>query len=225
MKLYTQQARDGYTSVDENRILDKIRRSLQEKIFFKHVQDRESKILDIGCGGGKFLQILEREGFSNIYGVEPDQNLISTLLDHAPQFENRIRCGTATSLPFSDGSFDCVYFFNVMHHLQGSDEYRQAIYEANRILKVNGIVLMIEPCNAYIYSIKRNIAFSLSLVSKFFEKMYKMMAEERQLMEMYIRESSNIRKIIETSGFEIIQYNKYFHQEVCVSRKIKTCAE
>lgn len=221
MKLYTEKARNGYTGVDKNKLLDKIRRSLQSKFFFKYIKNKESKILDVGCGGGKFLNILASNGYHNTFGVEPDQTLIKGFLADAPKFEDKIKCGEATSLPFEDNTFDCVYFFNVMHHLQGMSEYRKAVDESHRILRENGLLIMIEPCNGFIYSAKRNLAFVLSYVSKFWSNMYEMMAEERELMEMFIAEANSMQAYIKSMGFDIIYNNKLFHQEVCVA--VKKC--
>ena len=219
VKLYTKQARKGYTGVDKNKFLDKIRRSLQSKIFFEYIKNKESKILDIGCGGGKFLNILSANNYCNTFGVEPDQQLIEGLLAEFPEFKDRIKCSGATTLPFEDSFFDCVYFFNVMHHLQGMSEYRKAIDESHRVLRENGLLIMIEPCNAFIYSLKRNLALMLSHVSEMWADMYEMMIEEKELMGIFIAESYSLNEYILNGMFKLVQNTKHFHQSVLVVRK------
>lgn len=219
MKLYTRQARNGYFDVDKNKYLDKIRRSLQSEIFLKYITNKENRILDIGCGSGKFLKILATYGFQRTFGVEPDRHLIDGLLAEFPEFEDRIKYSGATCLPFDDCSFDCVYFFNVMHHLQGTPDYLKAINEAHRVLVEGGILIMIEPCNSFIYSLKRNFARMLSPFSSFWSNMYNMMFEERELMEMYIAHSDGVCDQIKSSGFNVIRYTKHFHQSVIVAHK------
>jgi 2-polyprenyl-3-methyl-5-hydroxy-6-metoxy-1,4-benzoquinol methylase len=36
------------------------------EIFHKYIDDKEGKILDVGCGSGSFLKALENGGFVNL---------------------------------------------------------------------------------------------------------------------------------------------------------------
>lgn len=219
MKLYTDKARKGYTDVDKNKTLDNIRRSIQSKIFFEYVESKDSKILDIGCGGGGFLKILSSNGYIDIYGIEPDPKLLEGVLDECPEFEGRVLCSGATLLPFEDDFFDCVYFFNVMHHLEDVGEYRKAIDESCRVLKETGLLIMIEPCNAFIYYVKRNVAFVLSHFSKFWANMYDMMSDEKELMEKYISEEHVLYGYIKGKKFKFVKNTKFIHQSILIAQK------
>jgi len=178
--------------------------------------------LDIGCGGGKFLSILHESGFSNIHGVEPDPLLVKTLLNKYPYLNNKVRCAGATELPHDDLSFDCVYYFNVMHHLEGLEDYKKAITEAYRVLRNDGILILIEPCRKWIYTLKRNIAFLLSPLSSLWANMYKMMNDEKEIMEKFLDESDNIYSFIRSKEFEVLEYDKHFHQSVLIVKKTST---
>jgi SAM-dependent methyltransferase len=76
----------------------------------KHIP-LEGKILDVGCGNGIFTLRLARKG-ANVIGLDFSQLLLS---------QNPHSClmrGDATGLPFADGTFDCVFEANVLHHMQ-----------------------------------------------------------------------------------------------------------
>lgn len=221
MKLYSSDALKGYQCIDRNKFLNWLRRSLQSKVFFSHIKSRESRILDIGCGGSKFLNILHENGFSNICGVEPDPLLVEISLKKYPYLLNKVKCAGATNLPYDDLCFDCVYYFNVMHHLEGLEEYKAAITEAHRVLKNNGILILIEPCRKWIYTVKRNLAYLIAPFSTLWAIMYKMMNDEKEIMERFLDESDNIYFFIRSNEFEVLKYEKHFHQSVLIIKKRK----
>jgi len=43
---------------------------LQKEIIVNLPQDKEAKIIDLGCGYGTFLNALSKLGYKNLYGVE-----------------------------------------------------------------------------------------------------------------------------------------------------------
>src|SRR3974390_1478433 len=93
-------------------------------------------ILEIGCGSGYYSEVLAKLSKTEI-GY--------TGLDNAPPMITRARrrypresfeVGSATKLPFSDGSFDIAFNgVSLMHIL----DYRQAISEAKRVSRLGCI--------------------------------------------------------------------------------------
>ena len=87
------------------------------------------KILDVGCGRGKFLK----------------KNWIG--LDINPRFANkRIKTGSGTKIPFKKESFDGVFACNFMEHLSYKDNIK-FFNETYRVLKPKGLFLVITSCN------------------------------------------------------------------------------
>ncbi len=80
-------------------------------IFPKH---KDSNVLEIGCGMGRFMLMLRDEGYNNLIGVDIDKtqiniakksNLNVSLLDGIEYLKNTI------------DTFDVIYFFDVLEHL------------------------------------------------------------------------------------------------------------
>ena len=169
----TKQWTEGYIKVSENSFLHRIRAYFQKKAFFDYVADKDKIILDVGCGNGGFISLLDKMGYRNLYGVEPNEALLNYLWERNEKLaRDRIRKGFATALPFEDEYFDCIYFFNVLHHLEDTNEYTKTIQETMRCLKPGGLMIAVEPCNAFIYSAMRAVSKALAPFSELFSKIW-----------------------------------------------------
>jgi len=93
---------------------------------------RNSKILEVGTNLGHQLQSLERVGFSKLYGVEVQSEVVQEIRKTKPQFE--ILLSTAQDLPFKDNFFDLVFTNNVLIHISPEHIYR-VISEMLRVSK------------------------------------------------------------------------------------------
>jgi SAM-dependent methyltransferase len=109
---------------------------------------RGSLVLDVGCGTGALAARLTEAGYQ-VVGVDPSEGMLRVLESRAP----RVRGvkGSATSLPFSDASFDFVLSVAVMHHIAGVDEVRRTLAEMVRVAKPGGRILVWDhnPRNPY----------------------------------------------------------------------------
>ncbi|EHQ07537.1 class I SAM-dependent methyltransferase [Leptonema illini] len=123
------------------------RRLREEEIFAKPVIDhlmnfinvdvRSKKILVIGAGTGAEFIYFHRLG-ADCYGVEPSAEGCSIIRKKAEIQgidPSRIIQGGAEKLPFTDQSFDLVYCFTVLEHV---NDVRQSIDEAVRVTKKGG---------------------------------------------------------------------------------------
>lgn len=90
------------------------------------------KVLDIGCGKG-FLMFDFTKVVPGIemYGIDVSQYAIDNAKE---EIKDRITHGSATSLPWEDGFFDCVYSINTFHNLY-TYELQAAIREMQRVGK------------------------------------------------------------------------------------------
>lgn len=97
----------------------------------------ETRVLDVGCGEGVLVD--EFSGRLAIEGV--DLNYESA----------RVRHGSATALPFADGTFGRVLCLDVLEHLSFDDQAK-AFAELHRVLAGDGEALISVPNLAHLQS-------------------------------------------------------------------------
>lgn len=101
--------------------------------------DDIKRVLDLGCGCGRHLIMLAREGYDT-YGLDISQRAIA----FAQQWLEReglkadLRVGSAMKLPYGEGSFDLVISHGVLDHMYWKDA-RKATKEVARVLRSRGL--------------------------------------------------------------------------------------
>lgn len=99
----------------------------------------EDKVLDMGCGNGRFYQSFIDNDVSYV-GIDNSENLIKIAQSEYPQGEFVL--ASALNLPFSAETFDCVYSIAVLHHMPTKELRIRFIEEAKRVLKVGGYMVI-----------------------------------------------------------------------------------
>ena len=93
-----------------------------------------SRVLDVGCGSGEFLSLLDRLGAVSA-GIDPAAAMIERARSRVPAAD--IRLGSADSLPWPAGVFDTVTAVNA---LQFADDTDAALAELMRVAAPGGFV-------------------------------------------------------------------------------------
>jgi SAM-dependent methyltransferase len=101
-----------------------------------HNTQKDTCILDIGCGHGDFLESVYART-PHTYGIDPDEQA----LKKNSIIRNTV-LGTADALPFPDNFFDLVVSAWVLEHLDNPERAFQEIY---RTLKPGGKVIFLTP--------------------------------------------------------------------------------
>ena len=93
-----------------------------------------ARVLDLGCGTGRFSTALGQAFSCRVIGVEPSAAMLKVA-----RIKEDIEWlqGQAESLPLSDGAVDLVFMSQVFHHLVDS---RRALREIRRALKPGGFL-------------------------------------------------------------------------------------
>lgn len=115
-----------------------------KKIWFKEIQKGTvgkgvKKVLDLGCGIGRFLPFLkEIYPKAKIFGAEPSVQMLN---EAKKTYGNsyKLTVAVAEDLPFKDKTFDLVFMSMVYHTLR---DKKQAIKEIYRILTTGGFVVL-----------------------------------------------------------------------------------
>jgi 2-polyprenyl-3-methyl-5-hydroxy-6-metoxy-1,4-benzoquinol methylase len=100
---------------------------------------KNSKILDVGYGGGEYLLSLKDHGFTNLHGYDIDQNFHSKRL-----IVNAINIysGNFKEIEIEDSSVDLIRLEHVFEHLRNPLENLEVIFKK---LKPEGILVMTYP--------------------------------------------------------------------------------
>jgi SAM-dependent methyltransferase len=103
---------------------------------------RKGRLLDAGCGSGKYSVPLRMRGF-DVVGMDVSfkalQMLRKSSIDR--ELDIDILAGNVFKLPFKDHSFDLIWCYGVLQHLL-TGERESAIREFRCILKVEGILFI-----------------------------------------------------------------------------------
>lgn len=103
------------------------------------------KVLDVGCGTGRFLSSLP----ARYEGIGIDVS--ARMLDYAREKGLDVEQASGDELPFDDNSFDLAATFAVLHHLIDPDLVRASLQEMVRVTRPGGAVLVWDhnPLNPY----------------------------------------------------------------------------
>jgi ubiquinone/menaquinone biosynthesis C-methylase UbiE len=100
--------------------------------------DKNLHILDVACGDGVGLSWFKEKEFKNVFGVEFSQQKH----DIAKTYGYPVLQSDMHSLAYEDKSFDIVYSSHTLEH---SYDPSKALSEWNRILKDDGLLILVLP--------------------------------------------------------------------------------
>ena len=102
------------------------------------------RVLDAGCGAGRNLVYLMREGF-DVWGVDESPDAIGRVrrlaASIAPQVPvDRFRVERVEALSHEDASMDAVISSAVLHFARDDDQWLAMVHEMWRVLRPGGIL-------------------------------------------------------------------------------------
>lgn len=98
--------------------------------------DSDLKVIDIGCGGGRYSRYVKQKGMF-VIAIDKYSNMATSLLEDNITFMQ----GCIDNLPIQDNMFDIILSIGVIHNAVTLEEYEKSISEMHRILKENGKVI------------------------------------------------------------------------------------
>jgi len=98
-----------------------------------------SRILEIGCGSGRFLRILHDRGFHNALGVDPSPGCAQAA---SSLYGVEVMVGAITSIPHPGEPYDFLLLIGVMEHIRELDP---AVSKLHSLLKEGGRVYLEVP--------------------------------------------------------------------------------
>ncbi len=168
--------------IKNNKLLARI--LIKDQLFFA---DKRGKILDVGCGSGKYLQILNGWGWDT-FGIEINKKAVLSAKENGIK---NIKCGDFEKTLYNKNFFDVVNFSQVLEHTSSPT---QVLKKTAKILKSGGLVVIKVP----------NID---SLFFKIFKSYWFPLEPPRHLFQ-FTRKT--ITRLLQTNGFTNIkiEYNQ-----------------
>ncbi|MBN1974461.1 MAG: class I SAM-dependent methyltransferase [Sedimentisphaerales bacterium] len=145
--------------------------------------NEKTKILDVGCGNGKFLDEVKKMTNAQVYGLDFSQTAIETAksmygLDIVP--------GVITKAPFERSTFDLITAWQYLEHVPNPLE---VLEKFQQLLKPNGICIL-------------SIPNYNSMTAKIFKEKWYCLDCPRHL---YIYTPETISKLMDKAGLEVIK--------------------
>jgi SAM-dependent methyltransferase len=171
---------------------------LQVMERLRHVATPNTKVLDVGCSYGWFLDIASEFGWSST-GTEPSKKVFETLSSHS--------CGDVYNLGIEDlakipGKFGIVTLWNVFEHLPSSQSALNLLREK---LMPGGILLVCVPnFNGLITKasfLANRMTFGLAKNHLF--RLYQL---DNGYPHLYHYNRFNLEKLLRKNGFEPFDY-------------------
>lgn len=109
--------------------------------FVENFNNKEElKFLDLGCGGGRHLELAQKSGFKNenIFGCDYSKGQLETVKGKG--FHTIL--SDLTELKIKNNQFDSIICIAAHHHLLEKEKQLQSLREMKRILSNNGKILL-----------------------------------------------------------------------------------
>lgn len=110
-----------------------------------------NSIIDVGCGNG-FMLDYYKGCFNKIAAIDPNEKLISGIVQHNKDVNVEIKKAAAEKIPFEDNSFDIAFSKSSLHHFE---DLQQGLLEMERVArKAVAVMEVITPSNECIPFLK-----------------------------------------------------------------------
>ncbi len=121
------------------------RRKACDLAYKFYAQDSIDKIVDVACGTGDMMDFwrnrADKSGVAigEIVGVDPSVGMVGVAREKYPKFNYHI--AKATEIPLKDDSCDIL---SITYGIRNVVEREKALKEFNRVLKPDGLVVILE---------------------------------------------------------------------------------
>ncbi len=187
------------------------------KIFKFNEVPKDKKIIDIGCGTGEFLYLLKEKGFTNLKGIEFEEELFIN-----NDKEKLIEKGDCLDLSNIKEKYDIACILGVLHHLKNFEEMKVCLNEVRKILKKGGKFYSQEPWKNIIRTIvtKTILETPLRNIHSFFKIESKIWRIEKPLFTQWLNLEKKFTQYILESGFKIVFQKKRLRSRYIIFEKI-----
>lgn len=172
------------------------------------------RILDAGCGIGGYLIYLRSKGY-DVYGIDFSKEAISKLKLYDSSL--KVKVANCENLPFPEHYFDLYISLGVLEHIEHG--YSNALKEAYRVLKKDGIIIISIPWMNIYRLLKDFVLFKVIRKKHYF--IYTLEGDRNRILYtknffkedtgffQYYFTSLEVKKLFKKNQFEIIYWKPY----------------
>lgn len=114
-------------------------RKSKRRMAFMHLNDQTpGRLLDVGCGDGRFLHFMQTHGW-NVAGVEVDSQAVEQA---RKQYGLDVFCGELSAANLSPSSFDAITLRHVIEHVPDPIDL---LAQCKILLKPGGLLVVVTP--------------------------------------------------------------------------------
>lgn len=158
-------------------------------VVASHVKDQDTKkILDLGCGTGRFSEALAVYFDAEVIGVDPSKKMLAQARSKPSRSRVRYEPGRGESIPLPDNSVDLIFMSMIFHHF---DDSKLAARECRRVLREDR-----EGGTAFLRAGTRERISSYPYVEFF--------PESRPILEEVLTANAFVREVFEAAGFRMV---------------------
>ena len=123
----------------------------EEKWYYEFLKpvineiEQNTKVLDVGTGSGKMLELLINEKQADWIGIDTNQSMLNEAKKKLKKHKTKlIKIDKNEPLPFQNNSFDYITFCNVLFHLDELNIYNY-LDNTVKLLTKNGKIIVLTP--------------------------------------------------------------------------------
>jgi ubiquinone/menaquinone biosynthesis C-methylase UbiE len=110
------------------------------KLIAKHLRtSKDSRLLDLGCGTGRFSLPLASKLGLDVIGLDSSEDMLAKAKEKDSNSVVKWVLANASALPYPDSLFDIVFISHLLHHV---DSPLKVLKECGRVLVPSGVVII-----------------------------------------------------------------------------------
>ena len=153
-----------------------------------HIEgQRINRILDLGCGTGRFSEALAVRFDAEVIGIDPSKKMLEQAQGKRRDSRIRYALGRGESIPLPANSVDLIFMSMVFHHF---DDPRLASRECRRVLR--------NRATGFLRAGTRERISSYPYVDFF--------PESRPILEECLSPNTFVREVFEAAGFRTVTF-------------------
>jgi ubiquinone/menaquinone biosynthesis C-methylase UbiE len=153
-----------------------------------HLQDLEVvRILDLGCGTGRFAEALASHFKADVIGIDPSAKMLDQARRKRSHPHVRYQRGYAEAIPLRSASVDVIFISMSLHHFHNRGLVGE---ECRRVLRTHGVVFVRTGTREHISSYPY-VGFFPSV---------------RSMLEELLPDHRSLRRAFENAGFHMASH-------------------